>query len=317
VAIALNMDMIGRLREDNVMIVGMRSGYGLRHLLSIHNDASNLHFQFVWGLKGNADHFPFTEHDIPALLFHTGVHPEYHRPSDAAKLINRSGMERVARMVFELIYDLADRPEDLPGFRAAARQETPETEKDVLSQSSKPADRLGVGWFEDAAATGGVKVTVVSLDSPAEKAGLQAGDCIVKFSGEEIHSDDDFFGAVCTAESPAAMTVKRPGEEKPLDFSVRLLGSPLRWGILWRVDDAEPETVILTHVVPGSPAALAGLAAEDRIYQVGGKNFSDEAGFALLAKTLSQPVQLLVERDGRLRTVVLRPRQVEPLKRAA
>jgi C-terminal processing protease CtpA/Prc len=83
------------------------------------------------------------------------------------------------------------------------------------------------------------------------------------------------------------------------------------------VDDAEPGTIILVHVVPGSPAANAGLKAGDRIYQVGGRDFADEGAFAQLAKTLPEPVQLLVERDGRLRTVMLQFRRAEPSKRAA
>jgi hypothetical protein len=317
VTVALNLDMIGRLRDKSLMVMGSRSGFGMRRLLSVHNDVSDLQFNLLWGLHGNADHFPFTEHDIPALLFHTGVHPEYHKPTDVAKLINREGMQVVTRLAFGLIYDLADRPEPVPGFRAAARQETPETEKNILAQKAKPADRLGVGWNEDASATGGVHVSMVAPGSPSEKAGLRVDDCIVRFDGRDIRSDDDFFGAVCTADAAATMTVKRPGEEKSLDLPVKLPGSPLRWGILWRVDDAEPGVVILTHVVPGSPAAQAGLGIEDRIYQVGGRDFTDETAFALLAKTLSKPVQLLVERNGRLRTVTLQPRQAEPLKRAA
>ena len=187
----------------------------------------------------------------------------------------------------------------------------------VAGQTAKPADRLGVGWTEDAAVTGGVRVSAVAAGSPAERAGLRADDRIVRFAGREIRSDDDFFAAVSAAESPAAMTVQRPGEAKPLELQVELSGSPLRWGILWRVDDAEPGVVILTHVVPGSPAARAGLGAGDRIYQVAGRDFADEAAFAQLAKTLTAPLQLLVERDGRLRVVVLQLPQVEPVKRAA
>jgi S1-C subfamily serine protease len=158
---------------------------------------------------------------------------------------------------------------------------------------------------------------MVTARSPAERTGLRVGDCIVRFGGWEIRNDDDFFGAVCTADSPASLTIKRPGEEKPLELTVELWGSPLRWGIMWRVDDAEPRAVILTHVVPGSPAARAGLSAGDRIYQVGGRDFADEAGFRQLAQTLSLPLQLLLERDGRLRSVVLQIPQAEPAKRAA
>jgi len=85
----------------------------------------------------------------------------------------------------------------------------------------------------------------------------------------------------------------------------------------WRVDEAEPGMVILMHVVRGSPAARQVFAAGDRIYQVGGHDFADEAAFARLTKTDSESLPLLVERDGRLRTVTLQFRQTEPLKRAA
>ena len=79
----------------------------------------------------------------------------------------------------------------------------------------------------------------------------------------------------------------------------------MRLGIAWRTDDAEPDTVIVSHVAAGSAAAAAGLRVGDRIYRVGGRDFADDAAFAQLARTLPGPLELLVERDGRLRTVVL------------
>jgi C-terminal processing protease CtpA/Prc len=232
-------------------------------------------------------------------------------------LINREGMVQVTRLLFGVLYDLAERPAAVPSFRAAGRYETPEREKAVPGQTAKPADRLGVVWFEDAAVVGGVRVSSIAAGSPAERAGLSVDDRIVRFAGRDIRSDDDFFGAVSAAENPAAMSVKRPGEETPLELSVELSGSPLRWGIMWRVDDAEPAAVILTHVVPGSPAARAGLSVGDRVYRVAGRDFADENEFLELAKTLAMPIQLLVERDGRLRVIVLQLPQAEPAKRAA
>ena len=276
-----------------------------------------MQLEFSWSLKPNADHYPFFEHGIPVLMFHTGLHDNYHRPSDMAKRINSAGMTRVTRLLFGVLYDMAERPGRRPHFVPPPGTKTPETEKALLAQTAKPADRLGVGWIDDAAKTGGVRVSQVTAGSPADRAGLRVGDCIVRFAGREIRSDDDFFAAVAGAESPASLSVKRPGEEKPLDMTIDLGGSPLRWGIIWRVDDAEPGTIILTHVVPGSPAARAGLQAGDRIYQVGGRDFADDAAFAELAKTLPDPVQLLVERDGRMRIVVVRFHEVEPVKRAA
>ena len=150
-----------------------------------------------------------------------------------------------------------------------------------------------------------------------ERAGLRPGDRIVRFAGRDIRSDDEFFAAVSQAANPAAITVNRPGEKKPLELTAKLAGSPLRWGMTWRVDDAEPGTIVLTHVVRGSSAARAGLAAGDRVYQVGGHDFADEAAFVGLTKTRAESLPLLVERDGRLRRVTLQSRQTEPLKRAA
>jgi len=317
VVAAINLDMVGRLRDEQLFLYGSRSGYGWRRLVSFQNDDSALRFDFPWTLKPNADHYPFFERDIPVLMFHTGLHKDYHRPSDVAKLINTSGMAQVTRLLFGVLYDLADRPSAIPGFRAVACHETTAMRKAILSRKAKPADRLGVGWVDDAAVVGGVRASIVAPDSPADRAGLRVGDRIVRFAGREIRGDDDFFGIVATAESPASLTVERPGDEKPLDLTVKLLGNPLRWGITWRVDEAEPGTVILSHVVPGTPAARAGLVVGDRIYQVGGHDFADEAEFARRIKTAPESLPLLVEQDGRLHIVILQIQQTDPAKRAA
>ena len=313
---AINLDMIGRLRDGHLMVFGTRSGYGWRRLVSSQNDGDALRLDFLWTLKPNADHYPFFNQGIPVLMVHTGLHDEYHRPSDAAKLINRPGMTQVTRLLFGILYELADQPEVLR-YREAARHETPEVEKNLFGSPSKPVDRLGVEWIEDAALVGGVRVSTLATDSPADRAGVRVGDCIVRFAGREIRTDDDFFAAVSAAESPTQVTLKRPGEKKPLELKVELAGNPMRWGILWRVDEAEPGVIILAHVVPGSLAAQAGLCVGDRIYRVGGRDFSDEAVFSQLAKTQPLPLQLLVEREGRLRTVILQIPRVEPAKRAA
>ena len=91
---------------------------------------------------------------------------------------------------------------------------------------------------------------------------------------------------------------------------------PLRLGIAWRIDDAEPGTVILTYVGGDSPAERAGLRVGDRIYRIAGEDFFDDADFAHLARTLGEPLELLIERDGRLHTVVL-VIDSKPVQRAA
>jgi hypothetical protein len=316
VVAGLNLDMIGRLRNQQLILIGTRSGCGWRRLSSTCNDGPGLQIVFPWGVRAEADHYPLFEHGIPVLLFHTGLHKDYHRATDLAKNINREGMMDITRMVFGIVFELAN-GQTTPAFRAAARDESAETEKSLLKEIANRPPRLGVGWTEDAAISGGAVVSSVAAGSPADRAGLHVGDRIVRFGGRAILSDDDFFAAVAEADNPARLTVSRPDEQKRLHLTATLVGSPMRWGMTWRVDDAEPGAVILTHVVRGSPAARAGLAAGDRIYQAGGRDFADETAFLSLTKPVSDSLPLLVERDGRLRSVTLHYQQSEPLKRAA
>jgi len=304
VAAMLDMDMIGRLRNGRLVVYGTRSGSGLRRLVSQQNDPFGLLLEFSWTLVDDGDHYPFFVHGIPVLLFHTGVHDEYHSPRDLSKLINSEGMSRVVRLIFATVYELADCPQ-VPKVRKTANREAEETRKVLFGQVPKLPDRLGITWLPELGPVEGVRVLRVAPGSPAEKAHFQAGDRIVRFAGREIRSDADLIGAVRGAENPTVAFVRRLGQQQPLELSVQLDGSPLRLGITWRTDDAEPGAVILTYVVPGSPAAEAGLQTGDRIYQVAGQDFADEIRFAELVKSASDTVELLVERDGRQQIVVL------------
>jgi len=311
----INMDMIGRLRNDRLVLFGTRSGYGWRRLASLQNDGPALRLDFSWTLKPNSDHYPFFQHDIPVLLLHTGFNDAYHTPRDDARHINNRGMRRVSQFLFAVVYELADR-EQPPRFRKLARRETESTRKRLAACINKPAARLGVRWDPNEPAIGGLRLAHVVSGSAAERAGLTAGDRIVDFAGRKIRSGEDLRAAVTRAENPAATVVKRADLDQPLQMTVELAGKPIRLGISWRIDDAEPGTIILTHVVPGSPAAKAGLRPGDRVYQIGGEDFSDDRLFAHLAQTLPEPLELLVERDGRLRTVVIYV-ETEPARRAA
>jgi len=315
VAAEINMDMIGRLRNDRLVLFGTRSGYGWRRLASFQNDGPALRLDFSWTLKPNSDHYPFFRHDIPVLLLHTGLHDVYHTPRDDAKYINSRGMSRVIQFLFAVVYELADR-EQTPRFRKLARRETEFTRKRLAACINKPAGRLGVRWDPNEPAIDGLRLTHVASGSAAARAGFTPGDRIVDFAGRKIRSGEDLRAAVMRAENPATALVERPDSDQPLQMTVELSGKPMRLGISWRIDDAEPGTIILTHVVPGSPAAKAGLRPGDRVYQIGGEDFSDDRRFARLAQTLPEPLELLVERDGRLRTVVIYV-ETEPARRAA
>lgn len=315
VVVLLNLDMVGRLRHDRLSIYGSRTAYGWRRLLSENNEDPGLNLDFPWELKPNSDHWPFDGRGIPVLMAHTGLHDDYHRPSDDAPLINVEGMRRVARFLFATTYDLANR-DTVPDHRETSRRETEPTGPERTEKKPQRPERLGVHWEAQQPPGPGILIAQVTAGSPADEAGLLSGDRILELAGRPLGTGDDLTWAVAAAKSPVVILVERSGREQPLALTGQLEGDPMRMGVTWRVDDAEPGAVVLTHVVPGSPAARAGLKRGDYVYQIAGRDFADEAEFAQLAKTLAGPLKLLIERDGRLRTVEIRL-ESEPLERAA
>jgi hypothetical protein len=315
-AFVMNLDMIGRLRNDHLIIVGTRMGYGLRRLASEQNGDVNLNIEFPWEIKANADHYPFYERQIPALTIRTGEHEDYHRPSDKAAKINRDGMRRVAQFAFRTLYELANAAEPT-GFREAARGESKESEKSLFDGTPRPPERLGATFHTLQSAGPGAVITQITAGSPAEKGTLLLGDRVVKFAGQEIRHADDLSQWVQIARNPVEVELWRTGSNALLKLKLELEGNPMRVGITWRVDEAEPGTVLLTYVLPDSPAAKAGLAIGDRIYRIGGRNFADEKEFAeRLHGQKSGPIELSVERDGRIRRATIRF-AAEELKHAA
>lgn len=305
VVIVLNCDMIGRLRNRELKIYGARTAHGLRRVLSRANVGTDMRLDFIWGVQPTSDHYAFFERNVPHLLFHTGLHENYHRPSDDAELINDEGIEAVSRLLFRVAYDLAESSR-IPPFRQQARMETKHMRAEFEHPAGPSPPRLGVSWNrEDDHA--GILVTRVATGSPASEAGFMAGDRILEFDGQAIEGGDHFQLIVLAAPADTDAVVQRPGEPEPMQLAVTLRGTPLRIGISWKEDKADPSIVMLTRVIPGSAAAQAGLKLYDRIYAVGGQTFDDGNEFGHMVKQRHAPLRLHVERQGILRDIVVHP----------
>ena len=306
VVFAYNVDMVGRLRNDRCEVLGTRTAPGLRQLVSRHNDSEKLLLDFTWEMKANSDHHPFFARNIPVIMFHTGLHGDYHRPSDDVEHIRHDGIERIARVSFRVLCEVADQG-DSPSFRTASSNESPATREQLERALPPPAPRFGAGWRSnmEEPPEAGLVVTHTVPNSPAARVGLRAGDRIVQFNGQPVASENELRLAVLAAKEPVKFGVRRANSEKVEELAVTLDGTPVRVGLTWREDDAEPGTVVVNQVVPASAAQIAGVQVRDRVYSVANQRFQNGEEFRKLITTLPGPLELVVEREGRVFPVKL------------
>jgi Zn-dependent M28 family amino/carboxypeptidase len=224
---SLNLDMIGRLRGNRLEVYGCRTATGLREaVLQANNrpgNAAGLELVQVWDIEEDSDHHTFIAAGIPTVMFHTGLHDNYHRPSDDAHLVNLDGIEPVARLTLGFVTAMADDPAPLPTFRPACRSESNATrnrlEAAMPDTDGSPRGRWGIGTRSDPGEPAAPVVVRVWRESPAAMAGLAAGDRILTVDGARITSQDDMIARLNAAGSPAALDVERRGRIVRLEMA--------------------------------------------------------------------------------------------------
>lgn len=303
---AINLDMVGRLRNDKLEVFGTRTTYGMRKLLSQCNTGDQLSLQFMWQMSEDSDHFPFYFRNIPSLMFHTGKHPDYHRPSDDAEKINTDGLQKISRLLVEFVINMAD-ADKTPEFRQRCRNEgRDERGRESFERPMPPEPgRLAVRWRLEDAAENGIVLSEVTRNTSAWTADLRVGDRVTAWNGEPITSHERFQRLIATSVDSPRLTVVSWGEKTPREVKVHLTGHPVRIGIAWVRDDAEPEAAVVKRTFPGSPAAAAGLQPGDRIYSVDDLTFATDEEFESLLHAARDKVTLAVERHGVLRSAEL------------
>ena len=181
----INMDMIGRMKDHRLSIGGVGTAKEWRDITSA--DAEKT-FQLTLTEDGfgPSDHSSFYSKQIPVLFFWTGTHNDYHKPSDTFEKINYDDEARILEMVARVVNRLD----------AADKRVTYTTAK------SDPAPRTGgfrvyLGTIPNYAdSNDGLLLDGVREDSPAAKAGLKAGDKVVKIGDHEIRNVYDYTAAL-------------------------------------------------------------------------------------------------------------------------
>ena len=219
----INMDMIGRVRGSKLYVGGTGTGSTLRALmqqLAARNPALNLDYS-EGPEVGSSDHTSFIAKGVPSLFFFSGLHSDYHKPSDTWDKIDAPDAAKVLQLVAEVMDEL--REED--GRPSFIKPSAPTAHGGGDPGSVSSGSGYGP-WFGSVPDFGegvtGVKFADVTAGSPAAKAGLKGGDIMVEFDGKPIGNLYDFTYALRAKKPGDEVKVKVIRDAKPFEVTVTL-----------------------------------------------------------------------------------------------
>jgi membrane-associated protease RseP (regulator of RpoE activity) len=188
----MNMDMVGRLRDNTLTIYGTGTAEEWPELLEELNQAQPEPFVLasISDGFGPSDHSQFYGAKLPVLMLFTNTHSEYHRPDDDWQLINQAGLERVAAFAADIVMGVAGSGRtDAMAMTLVEGAGNPHGGGMPSDQDAPAGPGYGayMGTIPDMTPQElGVRITGVREESPADRGGLQGGDVIVEFGGKEI-----------------------------------------------------------------------------------------------------------------------------------
>jgi hypothetical protein len=211
----INMDMIGRLNNDRLFIGGVGTSAGFKSELEELDKTVRLQLDYSDSGYGASDHMSFNAKKIPVLFFFSGLHTDYHKPSDTWEKINANGAVKVLSLVYLMLDKTANDTERL--------------EYVEVQQPHQAGAGSGGGYgpyfgsvpdFRDDLK--GVLFADVQNNSPAAKAGLKQGDLLVEFDGKPIENLYDFTYALRSKKpgDTVPVIVKRNGQDVKADVSL-------------------------------------------------------------------------------------------------
>ncbi len=187
----LNMDMIGRVRDDKLYIGGAATGTTFRADLDALVAKTSFRVDYSDSGYGSSDHTSFTAKQVPVLFFFSGLHGDYHKPSDTWDKINAPGAVQVLQLVAGMVEKL-ENEDGRPEFVRVKEESNPHAGTITGSGSAGGYGPYFGSVPDFAEPPTGVRFADVHADSPAGLAGLRAGDILIAFDGVEIRNLYDF-----------------------------------------------------------------------------------------------------------------------------
>ena len=210
VAAYINFDMVGRLRDNKLILQGVGSSSVWTKLIEKRNVPIGFNLTLQDDPYLPTDVTAFYPKEVPVLSFFTGGHEDYNRPTDDPDKLNYTGIERIARLAHGIISDL---------ISADERPEYVRVERSQSDQGSRDTLRAYLGTIPDYTTEGtGVKLSGVRAGGPADKSGLKGGDVIVEFGGQKITNIYDYTYAIDAVKigEPVEVVVLRDGKRVKL-----------------------------------------------------------------------------------------------------
>jgi hypothetical protein len=214
----INMDMIGRIKDEKVFIGGTGTGATFKELLDEEKPKFPFHFEYSASGYSASDHTSFVGKQIPVLFFFSGLHSDYHKPSDTWDKINAPDAAKLLDFIDDIAMKVDSEKERVAFVTVKEDQPT-----------GQAASGGGGGYgpyFGSIPDFGqeenGVKFSDVRPGSPAARAGFKAGDILIQFGDKPIHNLYDFTDALRRSKVGDEVGVKVLRDGKPVSASVKL-----------------------------------------------------------------------------------------------
>ena len=206
----LNLDMVGRVRDNELTIYGTGSADEFDDWIEDANETAKFELYKVLTGYGPSDHQSFYVAGVPVLFFFTGLHNDYHRPSDDTEKLDFGGMARIASMVTDVAERIAIETQ---------RPSYVQTNKKQVRIRRQLTAYLGITMSEQA---DHVYVSSVAPGGPAEKAGLKISDRIDRMAKQRVRQISDVLEALRTRSPGQSMAFRVTRGLKTVDLQVQL-----------------------------------------------------------------------------------------------